>query len=217
MIKWSSDTNYPAGSDPWSATPTKVTPSDGEITAGHTPGVPPDAQVENWWKNRVDTAIESISSVASFYPAYSYKSTAAGSGHYKVTPGSATVRNCLSTGLANGAHEIVIPIEGRFGLEITQVVISTNIAMGGAETATLKLEKTFADGTADSTLSTKTWAAADNNGFGVFADKTFTITPGADDGSFNLQLRLTLTTADAGGGLATSLVSLARYLVTYSG
>jgi hypothetical protein len=54
---WSSDADYSAGSDPWSGTPTKAAPSLPEIAAGHTPGVPVPAEVENWWKNRSDTRV----------------------------------------------------------------------------------------------------------------------------------------------------------------
>lgn len=57
---WASDANYPAGSDPWSGTPTKSAPSAGEIAAGHVPGVPDPAEVENWWKNRADTRIDAL-------------------------------------------------------------------------------------------------------------------------------------------------------------
>lgn len=56
--KWASDDNYPAGTDPWSAQPTKVAPSGAEIEAGHTPGVPVPAETENWWKNRADGLLE---------------------------------------------------------------------------------------------------------------------------------------------------------------
>jgi hypothetical protein len=61
---WSTDTNFPAGSDPWSATPTRVEPSSGEKADGFTPGVAPEAQVVNFlvgnhgdWINHHEDAI----------------------------------------------------------------------------------------------------------------------------------------------------------------
>lgn len=54
---WASDLNYPAGADPWSGTPTKSAPGLSEIAAGHVPGAPDPAEVENWWKNRADSRL----------------------------------------------------------------------------------------------------------------------------------------------------------------
>lgn len=54
---WASDTDYPAGGNPWNETPTKVEPDLAEIAAGHEPATAPPAQVENWWKNRTDTRL----------------------------------------------------------------------------------------------------------------------------------------------------------------
>lgn len=45
---WSTDANYPAGSDPWSATPTRVEPDAGDKAAGFDPGEKPPAQWFNW-------------------------------------------------------------------------------------------------------------------------------------------------------------------------
>lgn len=59
---WASDANYPAGADPWSGTPTKSAPGLSEIAAGHVPGVPDPAEVENWWKNRADTRLAAMES-----------------------------------------------------------------------------------------------------------------------------------------------------------
>lgn len=64
MKVWAADANYPAGAFPWSATPTKVAPDDAEITAGNTPTIPPDAQVDNWWRNRVDSIIDATGNTA---------------------------------------------------------------------------------------------------------------------------------------------------------
>lgn len=43
-LLWASDTNYPAGGDTWSATPTKVVPSAGVIAAGSVPATKLPAQ-----------------------------------------------------------------------------------------------------------------------------------------------------------------------------
>lgn len=59
--EWSSDANYPAGSDAWSATPTKVEPTNGEKAVGAIPQTGFGAQQLNWlianlgdWINHLD-------------------------------------------------------------------------------------------------------------------------------------------------------------------
>jgi len=53
---WATDTNYPAGSATWSATPTKVAPSAGVQADGYTPEDQPPAQWINWLFNGIITA-----------------------------------------------------------------------------------------------------------------------------------------------------------------
>lgn len=53
---WATDTNYPAGSATWSATPTKVAPSAGVQADGFTPEDQPPAQWINWLFNGIITA-----------------------------------------------------------------------------------------------------------------------------------------------------------------
>lgn len=48
---WSDDTNYPAGAEAWSATPTKVEPSVGAKQDGFVPATMPPAQWFNWLLN----------------------------------------------------------------------------------------------------------------------------------------------------------------------
>jgi hypothetical protein len=50
---WSTDTNYPAGSETWSGTPTKVAPSSGMRQSGHVPEQAPSAQIENYDRNLI--------------------------------------------------------------------------------------------------------------------------------------------------------------------
>lgn len=50
---WATDTNYPAGSETWSATPTKVAPSSGVRADGFAPGDQPPAQWINWLFNSI--------------------------------------------------------------------------------------------------------------------------------------------------------------------
>lgn len=45
---WSTDANYPAGGDPWSATPTRVEPDAGNKAGGFVPKEKPPAQFFNW-------------------------------------------------------------------------------------------------------------------------------------------------------------------------
>lgn len=56
-LNWASDTNYPAGSDPWSATATKVAPSAGQIAAGFAPTDKPPAQWFNYILQRLYLSI----------------------------------------------------------------------------------------------------------------------------------------------------------------
>lgn len=51
--EWSTDANFPAGTDPWSGTPTTVEPSSGQKAAGWNPSQRPPAQYLNWWQNLV--------------------------------------------------------------------------------------------------------------------------------------------------------------------
>jgi hypothetical protein len=68
LPEWATDANYPAGSDPWSGTPTRVEPSAGEIAAGSTPGTGLAAQLFNWlngalseWVTHLDDRVMLIS------------------------------------------------------------------------------------------------------------------------------------------------------------
>jgi hypothetical protein len=55
--EWSSDATYPAGSDPWSATDTKIEPTTGEVEAGATPKTGFGAQQFNWLLNNHASAL----------------------------------------------------------------------------------------------------------------------------------------------------------------
>jgi len=57
---WATDTNYPAGSETWSATPTKVAPSAGVQADGFVPTDRPPAQWINWLFNGVITAGQAL-------------------------------------------------------------------------------------------------------------------------------------------------------------
>jgi hypothetical protein len=50
---WATDTNFPAGGDSWSGTPTKVAPTGGMIQTGHVPEQGPSAQIENYFRNEL--------------------------------------------------------------------------------------------------------------------------------------------------------------------
>jgi hypothetical protein len=55
---WATAANYPAGSDPWSGTPTVVAPSGGQQAAGYAPNAKPPAQWENWFKNKIASGLD---------------------------------------------------------------------------------------------------------------------------------------------------------------
>jgi len=57
---WATDTNYPAGSATWSATPTKVAPSAGVQADGFAPEDQPPAQWINWLFNGIITAGQAL-------------------------------------------------------------------------------------------------------------------------------------------------------------
>lgn len=49
---WATDVNFPAGGDPWSGQPNKVTPSAGEVQVGFEPKQRPPAEFHNYiWNN----------------------------------------------------------------------------------------------------------------------------------------------------------------------
>jgi hypothetical protein len=50
---WATDEDYPAGADPWSASPTKVAPSSGQIADGFVPDTQPPAQWFNWFQHTI--------------------------------------------------------------------------------------------------------------------------------------------------------------------
>ena len=50
---FATDANYPAGTDPWSGTPTKVKPALAVTAPGHMPNTEWPSQWENWWKANV--------------------------------------------------------------------------------------------------------------------------------------------------------------------
>ncbi len=55
--EWASDTDYPAGTDAWSATVTKVAPTTGEKQTGATPETGFGAQQFNWLLNNHSNAL----------------------------------------------------------------------------------------------------------------------------------------------------------------
>lgn len=57
---WATDTNYPAGSETWSATPVKVAPSSGAQADGFTPEDQPPAQWINWLFNGIVTSGQTL-------------------------------------------------------------------------------------------------------------------------------------------------------------
>lgn len=57
---WATDTNYPAGSETWSATPVKVAPSAGVQADGFAPTDQPPAQWLNWLFNEIVTAGQAL-------------------------------------------------------------------------------------------------------------------------------------------------------------
>lgn len=59
-FEWATDTNYPAGSETWSATPVKVAPSAGVQADGFAPTDRPPAQWINWLFNGIVTAGQAL-------------------------------------------------------------------------------------------------------------------------------------------------------------
>lgn len=64
---WATDTNYPAGSDPWSGMPTKRAPSAGEIAVGATPGEGWPAQYLNYQFGLIGEWIEALDGMLAGY------------------------------------------------------------------------------------------------------------------------------------------------------
>lgn len=66
-LEWATDTNYPAGADAWSGTPTRVVPSAGTKTHGFTPEAPASAQELNWLVGRAADAVNFLAGAAQLY------------------------------------------------------------------------------------------------------------------------------------------------------
>ena len=61
---WSENANYPAGTDPWSATPTVVAPSVAVRNAGHVPAAQVPAQYENATKRSLARYVDYLADIA---------------------------------------------------------------------------------------------------------------------------------------------------------
>ena len=53
LPEWCTNTNHPAGGDPWSGQPNKVEPSAGKIATGRIPEELPPAEETNWYRNQI--------------------------------------------------------------------------------------------------------------------------------------------------------------------
>src|SRR5574341_295905 len=91
---WATDANYPANTQPWASSATKVQPSSGKQAEGWEPEEPPPAQYMNWWKNLVgqwvDFVDDSFGSSQAVFLARQILSAA--SGTYTPTTGARKVR-----------------------------------------------------------------------------------------------------------------------------
>lgn len=104
---WASDANYPAGGDPWSGTPTKVAPDAAEIAAGHVPSIIDPAEKENWWKNRIDSAV--LPEIAERRPlSLDYQGGAGWTGAIVVNGGTIVVGIDIVSGA--GLAQLVVPL-----------------------------------------------------------------------------------------------------------
>src|SRR6187402_1501439 len=61
---WATDANYPAGANPWSATPTRVVPSAGVAAAGFRPKQKPPAQILNYQLGKTGDDLTSLARLA---------------------------------------------------------------------------------------------------------------------------------------------------------
>jgi hypothetical protein len=59
-IEWATDLLFPAGADPWSATPNKIRPPHGKVATGRTPGERPPVGETNWWRWAVAQKIREL-------------------------------------------------------------------------------------------------------------------------------------------------------------
>lgn len=131
-MDFATDPNFPAGSDPWSGTPTRVAPSAGQLAAGFAPATQVPAQHLNWILGTLadtDAAIQATLDVrrTETFCRLDNVSTSGGArfsltAEY-VNPGG------LSGFVIFGNTDVQVPAAGRYLVEVTgrfEVATATN-------------------------------------------------------------------------------------------
>lgn len=117
-LEWATDTNYPAGADAWSGTPTRVVPSAGTKTHGFTPESPASAQELNWL---VGSAADAVNFLAVAAQLYEYSSASVASVIPNVGPGvTANTSTLVSSSIPTLVGDVV------------EITISGAIAVNGS-------------------------------------------------------------------------------------
>jgi hypothetical protein len=162
---WASDTNYPAGADPWSATPTKVAPSAGQIAVGWVPDTEPPAQWMNYIKNLFGQHLASLQGAA----VHNWSNHVVIPGTYLTVNAVCTLMSAAASGLPVLAaigedakvyslyNESMLPDASAVDTGLTGTAVMAGGVFGGSPT----LVKSLASGVArKSTNFGTTWAAA---------------------------------------------------------
>ena len=178
-LDWASDANYPAGSESWSATPTRVEPSAGQQAAGVAPEDVLPAQWFNWLFGEVvdaGQALETLVGAGTLQAAWANSETAGDDPHIDVTGSQFRVGLTGGDGILdvsgatrgvtlNAATEVVSPYE--FTLTDASQLIITN---AGAALAPTVLQFTGAGDPTEYVVTSGAWTPVVSSTAGTGCD-----------------------------------------------
>jgi len=215
LAPWATDTDYSGG--PKNGTPTKVVPGAGVFEQGHYPGEKTAAQNQNEWQNRVGRWIEYIDTqLFDDYTETGFLTPAKMTGNFAIatlTPIFANSKLNINTGILPATSTAAIPVKVRDGLKVTNITLNKLFTRGNSETFVVTIEKSHADGSANTILHTENY---NTNDVATWAPLSIDFDSGTGDGTFGLEIRMSLTSADAGMGVAYSLAVVGEISVTHS-
>lgn len=152
---WSTDTNYPAGADPWSATPVKVEPTSGKKAEGWEPSEKPPAQWQNYWQNLVHQWVEYFcSALVTHIPVQSGRQVAGTAMSFGADD---TAGESVTTSNTDNVYRIYIPTKEGTQLNSISMVVTT---LNAGDQVTITLKKCIAGAGASTVGSPDTSSGA---------------------------------------------------------
>ena len=186
-ITWASDTNYPAGSDPWDGQPTTAEPVSGRKATGWEPKKKPGAQQLNWMMRGYARWIQWLVSVQepdititipirSFEDGTGDPTTIIAGGHWQVAipvPVGATITSvrALVTDVAGSTFTVKLI---KFVAIVSTIGTATSDGTGTKQTLTIG---SLAEPVVDMTSYFAVFARATGSGSGVAQALSVTYTP----------------------------------------